>query len=151
MLSSGLYQIMRSRTLIDSAEPYRSRRRRGDCWGGVPIGTTTAWLWGKGSRMTHAAKLAVVTILFAGISQTVAASQAEKRGAQKTEQQKKKPEGTSLTGCVDEQEGQYVLVDDHDPGKVIASLVAEGFPTEGFAKHVGQKVTVRGVDRKSVV
>lgn len=101
--------------------------------------------------MTHAAKLAVMTILFAGISQTVAASQAEKRGAQKTEQQKKKPEGTSLTGCVDEQEGQYVLVDDHDPGKVIASLVAEGFPTEGFAKHVGQKVTVRGISSPSGV
>ena len=26
----------------------------------------------------------------------------------------------------------------------IADLVAEGFPTEGFAKHMGHKVTVRG-------
>jgi hypothetical protein len=24
-------------------------------------------------------------------------------------------------------------------------LVADGFPTEGFAKHVGHKVTVRGI------
>ena len=56
-----------------------------------------------------------------------------------------KPEGASLTGCVDQLEGQYVLVDDHDLNKVIASLQAEGFPVEGFAKHVGQKVTLRGV------
>jgi hypothetical protein len=27
---------------------------------------------------------------------------------------------------------------------VIAHLAADGFPTEGFAKHVGHKVTVRG-------
>ena len=55
----------------------------------------------------------------------------------------KKPEAASLTGCVDQQEGQFVLVDDHDL-KVIANLDAEGFPVEGFAKHVGHKVTVRG-------
>jgi hypothetical protein len=45
---------------------------------------------------------------------------------------------------VDQQDGQFVLVDDHDL-KVVANLDAEGFPAEGFAKHVGQKVTVRGV------
>ena len=99
--------------------------------------------------MKHAAKLAVITILFAGILQTVAASQAEKRGAQTT-QQKKKPEGASLTGCVDQQEGQYVLVNDRDLN-VVASLEAEGFPTEGFAKHVGHKVTVRGISNPSGV
>jgi hypothetical protein len=27
---------------------------------------------------------------------------------------------------------------------VIANLAADGFPAEGFAKHVGHKVTVRG-------
>jgi hypothetical protein len=26
----------------------------------------------------------------------------------------------------------------------VADLEADGFPTEGFAKHVGHKVTVRG-------
>jgi hypothetical protein len=48
-----------------------------------------------------------------------------------------------LTGCIDEQDGQYVLIHDRtrDP---IANLEADGFPTEGFAKHVGHKVTVRG-------
>jgi hypothetical protein len=50
---------------------------------------------------------------------------------------------TSLTGCVDEQEGQWVLVSDQTMA-VIAHLAADGFPTEGFAKHVGHKVTVRG-------
>jgi hypothetical protein len=93
--------------------------------------------------MKHAAKLLLVALLVTGTMQTGAASQAEKRGAQKKEQTKK-PEGASLTGCVDEQEGRYVLVDDHDL-KVVANLEAEGFPTEGFAKHVGQKVTVRGI------
>jgi hypothetical protein len=50
---------------------------------------------------------------------------------------------TSLTGCVDEQEGQWVLVSDQTMA-VIAHLAADGFPTEAFAKHVGHKVTVRG-------
>lgn len=54
-----------------------------------------------------------------------------------------KPAGTSLTGCVDEQEGRYVLVDDRTLSP-IADLAAEGFPQEGFAKHLGHKVTVRG-------
>jgi len=48
-----------------------------------------------------------------------------------------------MTGCVDQQDGQYVLLDDRNR-EAIADLVAEGFPTEGFAKHVGHKVTVRG-------
>ena len=50
---------------------------------------------------------------------------------------------TAMTGCVDEQDGHYVLISDRDRS-VIANLEAEGFPTEGFAKYVGQKVTVRG-------
>jgi hypothetical protein len=50
---------------------------------------------------------------------------------------------TAMSGCIDEQEGRYVLIDGRtrDP---IANLEAEGFPTEGFAKHLGHKVTVRG-------
>ena len=48
-----------------------------------------------------------------------------------------------MTGCVDQQEGRYVLVDDHGLKK-IADLEADGFPVEGFAKHVGHKVVVRG-------
>ena len=92
--------------------------------------------------MTRVATLtAAVTILAVGVPQSGATSQAEK--SEGNTNQKKKPASTSLTGCVDQQEGQYVLVDDHDL-KVVANLDAEGFPIEGFAKHVGQKVTVRG-------
>jgi hypothetical protein len=60
-------------------------------------------------------------------------------------QAKPAPKGqpTSLTGCMDEQEGQWVLVNDQTMA-VIANLAADGFPTEGFAKHMGHKVTVRG-------
>jgi len=50
----------------------------------------------------------------------------------------------SLTGCVDQQDGRYVLVDFRTMNAV-ATLEADGFPTEGFAKHVGHKVTVRGI------
>jgi hypothetical protein len=50
----------------------------------------------------------------------------------------------SLTGCIDQQEGRYVLVNDRTLSAV-AVLEADGFPTEGFAKHMGHKVTVRGI------
>jgi len=48
-----------------------------------------------------------------------------------------------MMGCVDEQEGRWVLVNDQTMA-ILANLAADGFPTEGFAKYVGQKVTVRG-------
>ena len=51
--------------------------------------------------------------------------------------------GASLSGCVDEKEGHYILVDNRNLNPV-ADLEADGFPTEGFAKHVGHNVTVRG-------
>jgi hypothetical protein len=61
--------------------------------------------------------------------------------------EKKKTPGkspaASLTGCVDQQDGLYVLIN-AETRSAIANLEAEGFPTEGFAKHVGHKVTVRG-------
>jgi hypothetical protein len=69
-------------------------------------------------------------------------------GQQKQEpaKQKKsagKTQGASLTGCVDEQDGHYVLIQDQTRS-LMANLEAEGFPIEGFAKHVGHKVTVHG-------
>jgi hypothetical protein len=64
---------------------------------------------------------------------------------QKQTQKKAPAKGNTaaMTGCIDQQEGQYVLIDDRtrDP---IVNLEAEGFETEGFAKHVGHKVTIRG-------
>jgi len=68
------------------------------------------------------------------------------RQADRKQEPKKEPSknsAASMTGCIDQQEGQYVLIDDRTRG-TIASLEAEGFETEGFAKHVGHKVTVRG-------
>ena len=56
---------------------------------------------------------------------------------------KKAMSGSSLTGCLDEKEGRYILVDDRSLNPV-ADLEADGFPTEGFAKHMGHKVTVQG-------
>jgi len=96
-------------------------------------------------RQVTAKFVVVVTTILGsgGIQQVSMASQAQNTQAHKADQ-KKKPEGASLTGCVDQQDGQFVLVDDHDL-KVVASLDAEGFPVEGFAKHVGEKVTVRGI------
>jgi len=49
----------------------------------------------------------------------------------------------SITGCVDQQDGKFVLLNDRNM-ELIANLEAEGFPEEGFAKHVGNTVTVRG-------
>lgn len=61
---------------------------------------------------------------------------------------KKKAPDSSLSGCIDQQEGKYVLVDDRNLNPV-ADLEADGFPTEGFAKHMGQKVTVRGTSNSA--
>lgn len=74
----------------------------------------------------------------AGSGQTPKASQ-EKKSPPK----QKKAEAASLTGCVDQHEGLYVLIHEQTRS-LIANLEADGFPTEGFAKHVGHKVTVRG-------
>jgi len=62
----------------------------------------------------------------------------------KAPQPKGEGKATSLTGCIDEDSGRYILVDDRDL-KPIADLEADGFPTEGFAKHLGQTVIVRGI------
>jgi hypothetical protein len=49
----------------------------------------------------------------------------------------------SATGCVDERPGTYVLIDEHNLQEV-AELKPEGFPGEGLAKYLGQKVRIRG-------
>ena len=62
---------------------------------------------------------------------------------------KKAPEKqASLSGCIDEQDGRYVLI--HEQSRdLVAQLEADGFETEGFAKHLGHKVTVRGTANSS--
>ena len=95
-------------------------------------------------RNQRVAAVVLITIL-AVISPATGRAVGARDEQQKKEQPAKKAteQGSSLTGCVDEQEGQYVLIDEQSRAP-IADLVAEGFPTEGFAKHVGHKVTVRG-------
>jgi hypothetical protein len=50
----------------------------------------------------------------------------------------------SLTGCVDEQNGQYVLLDEQM--QKITNLESAGSDPEVFAKRVGQKVVVKGTE-----
>ena len=89
------------------------------------------------------ASLVVLTLL-AALTPPIAVSATQASKTQEQAGKKKAASGSSLTGCVDQQDGHYLLVDDRnlDP---VADLQADGFPTEGFAKHMGQKVTVRGI------
>jgi hypothetical protein len=87
--------------------------------------------------MRHIALCFLLTaVLLAGQSQ-------EKKESPKT--QGTKP-ATSLTGCVDQQEGHYVLLD-ASTRDAIANLLPDGFEEEAFAKHLGHKVTVRGTSQ----
>jgi len=107
--------------------------------GSVSIGTRLAYLVQQKVVMRYRAASMVVLICIAlGASFAFAAPQ-ESRPKQQTPAAKQ----TALTGCVDEQEGRYILISDQTRD-VLANLEAEGFPTEGFAKHLGHKVTVRG-------
>jgi len=75
-------------------------------------------------------------------SAALSAAQAP-QSEKKTTAGKKSTSGATLTGCVDERDGHYILVDDQGLNPM-ADLEADGFPTEGFAKHMGHRVTVRG-------
>jgi len=72
---------------------------------------------------------------------TVAAAANQKKSGPK---QNAVPKSSSMTGCVDEKaEEGYVLVEDQTL-RITAVLQAEGFPQEGLAKYLGNKVTVQG-------
>jgi hypothetical protein len=86
--------------------------------------------------------LTVLGVMLApGVGIAAATSQDQKK--QTPKQEKKSETTSSMAGCVDQQDGRYVLIDDHGLNR-IADLEADGFPVEGFAKHVGHKVIVRG-------
>jgi len=89
--------------------------------------------------------LLIVLFAVALSAQPIYSSDSPAPDQKQTQKQKSegRPAGSSLTGCVDEQDGHYVLVDDRNLTP-IANLEADGFPVEGFAKHMGHKVTVRG-------
>jgi len=50
----------------------------------------------------------------------------------------------SLTGCVDEHDGQYVLTNDTNLQASARLMPAAGTAEDNFARHMGHKVTVRG-------
>jgi len=85
----------------------------------------------------------VLSILFAAVPPTVVSAPFQAGQKENAPKKDAKTSGSSLTGCVDEQAGRYILTDDRELTP-IANLEADGFPQEGFAKHMGHKVTVRG-------
>ena len=93
-------------------------------------------------RLPSASVVMLISLTVLAPRATFSATQ-EAQSQSKTQDKKKVASGASLSGCVDQLDGRYVLVDDRslDP---VADLEADGFPTEGFAKHMGHKVTIRG-------
>jgi hypothetical protein len=51
----------------------------------------------------------------------------------------------SLTGCIDERDGQYVLTSDTDLQPIARLKPAAGTAEDNFAQHMGHKVTVGGI------
>ena len=92
--------------------------------------------------LTAIAAIAWILPIFAGPAENRTSPRQSKGGA-KTTKTAPKTQTASLSGCIDEQNGNWVLVHEQTRA-IIANLVAEGFPAEGFAKHLGEKVTVRG-------
>jgi hypothetical protein len=85
----------------------------------------------------------ILLLTLSGPTATLAFQADSKKEQKQSSKTESKDKVAALTGCVDEQEGHYVMVDDRTLSPV-ANLEAEGFPAEGFAKHLGHKVTVRG-------
>jgi hypothetical protein len=56
---------------------------------------------------------------------------------------------TSLTGCVDERDGEYVLTNDTNLQPTARLKPAAGSPEDNFARHMGHKVKVQGVLSKA--
>jgi hypothetical protein len=54
------------------------------------------------------------------------------------------PAAVTMSGCIGEaSDGNFILTDNKELNKII-TLHGEGFPDEGFAKHLGQQVKVTG-------
>src|SRR5262245_37321091 len=89
----------------------------------------------------------LILALIAGIQiPAVASAQANPPQQKQQSRDRKAPEAKegSMTGCIDEQEGgRYILIDARSLAP-LAKLEAAGFPNEGFAKHLGNTVTVKG-------
>ena len=122
----------------------------------MQFGTVTA-LSGSGTKAEMSLKAVIVVFVpvlaFATLnsrgSTTGSAQTASGQTREKQEKPGKESKGKtdSLTGCVDQQEGRYVLIDNRTMNAV-AALEADGFPPESFAKHVGHRVTVHGTSSR---
>ncbi len=75
-----------------------------------------------------------------GVSVAIAAPQSAKP---------KPANKTSMTGCVDEHDGQYILTNDTNLQPTATLQPAAGSPEDNFARHMGHKVTVRGTLSKT--
>jgi hypothetical protein len=93
------------------------------------------------------ASIVLLTTSLVWIQPFALAEQTQERPKQKAAP-KSKTDQASLSGCIDEQDGRYVLIEGRTRA-LIANLEADGFETEGFAKHVGHKVIVRGTSNPS--
>src|ERR1035441_9533260 len=87
--------------------------------------------------------LLVVLTSFAVLAPAAALSapQALEDGKKAQTGKKQAASGSSLTGCVDEKEGHYILVDDRNLGPV-ADLEADGFPTRS-EEHTSELQSLR--------
>jgi len=81
----------------------------------------------------------IALLLFAAPAAAAAAQTAELHRTAKT----------SLTGCIDERNGQYVLTNDTDLQPIARLKPAAGSAEDNFAQHMGQKVTVGGLLSKA--
>jgi hypothetical protein len=98
----------------------------------------------KEGAMLKAISLTFVAVMWLGSLSAVCSSADSGQDQKKTPEAKAKTNSVAtMTGCIDEQEGRYVLLNPESRA-LVANLEAEGFPTEGFAKHLGHTVTVRG-------
>ncbi len=99
-------------------------------------------------RLTGVTVLAVSASLFWGSGDAIAQSSDRGKGQEQKQGSSKsvRKAAASMAGCVDEQEGRYVLIDERTLSP-IADLAAEGFPAEGFAKYLGRRVIVRGTSK----
>src|SRR5437764_9001479 len=94
----------------------------------------------------------LILVMFSAIAGlAIAAPFQDKAGSPGASQKKSAPKAKSsrqtqqtLTGCIDEQDGSYVLLDDRMLNK-LADLEAVGASNDAFfAKHLGHTVAIKG-------
>jgi hypothetical protein len=83
-------------------------------------------------------------MLAAPAEQESGSSDASQKKAAPKSQKSNRQAPESLTGCVDEQDGKYVLLDDRMLKKLANLETSIAGSEDVFAKHVGHKVVVKG-------